>query len=346
MLGLMQEWPLLCHKIIDHAARQHGHREIVSRSVEGPIVRTTYTELRKRALRVRSAGARRLRPRRPRRDAGLEHRAPSGGLVRHHGHRRGLSHAQPAAFPEQIAWIMNHAEDRILFVDLTFMPLVEKLAPIREVPEEGHRAYRRRAHAADRACPTPSPTRSGWPEADGDFVWKSFDENTPAGMCYTSGTTGDPKGVLYSHRSNVLHAMMAACPTPWASRRATSSCRSCRCSMPMPGGSARQADDRRQDGDAGRQDGRRLDLRTARHREGHLLRGRADGLADAAPASGGDREAAAASQARGHRRLGLPARHHAEVPAELRCRGHPRLGHDRDVAARLALHVEAGIRGS
>ena len=114
----------------------------------------------------------------------------------------------------------------------------------------------------------------------------------------------------------------------------------CQCLGPWP----ERADDRRQAGDARRQDGRRLDLRTAGYREGDLQRRRADRLDDAAAISGGDRQETSPSEEGRHRRLRLPARHHQKIPGQLRCPGHPRLGHDRDVAARHAGHHEAGIR--
>src|SRR5262245_56033880 len=212
MLALMQEWPLLCHKILDYAARQHGNREIVSRSIEGPTVVTTYRELRARALKV----AQRLEH-----DGyGLGDRIATlaWNTARHLEAWYGIMgigaiyHTlNPRLFPDQIAWIMNHAEDRFLFADLTFLPLVEKIAPSVKSLEKVV-VLTDRAHMPATSLANTVAYEEWLAEADGDFHWKSFDENTAAGMCYTSGTTGDPKGVIYSHRSNVLHAMIAAMP--------------------------------------------------------------------------------------------------------------------------------------
>src|SRR4051795_11756976 len=130
MRGLMQDWPLLCHRIIEHAARYHGTQEIVTRSVEGPIHRTTYAEIRDRALKVSQRLARdgiRLGDR----VATLawntwRHLEAWYGIL---GIGAVYHTVNPRLFPDQIAWIINHAEDRVIMVDLTFLPLLDTLAP-------------------------------------------------------------------------------------------------------------------------------------------------------------------------------------------------------------------------
>ena len=212
MLGLMQDWPLLCHRIIDHAATYHAERPVISRSIEGPIHTTNYAAIRQRALKV----AKRLEKDGVRfgdRVATLawnswRHLEAWYGIL---GIGAIYHTVNPRLFPEQIAFIVNHAEDRVLMTDMTFLPLLEKLAG--KLPNiERYIVLTDAAHMPATSLRNAVPYEEWIAEVDDDFTWKSFDENTAAGMCYTSGTTDNPKGVLYSHRSNVLHAMMAALP--------------------------------------------------------------------------------------------------------------------------------------
>ena len=212
MLGLMQDWPLLCHRVIDHAALNHGDRQVITRSIEGPIHTTNYREIRARALRV----AQRLEGN----GIKLGDRVATLGwnTWRHLESWYGIlgigavyHTINPRLFPEQIAWIINHAEDRVMMTDLTFVPLLEKIAD--KLPTiERYIIFTDRAHMPATTLRNAVAYEQWLAEADGDFEWKSFDENTAAGMCYTSGTTGNPKGVLYSHRSNVLHTMLCMQP--------------------------------------------------------------------------------------------------------------------------------------
>ncbi len=209
MLGLMQDWPLTVDKILDHAKNNFPRREIVTRSVEGPISRTTYDAIWRRAKQVTNA----LRGS----GVGFGDRVATlaWNSARHlevwygtMGLGAVLHTINPRLFPDQIAWIANHAEDTILFVDISFVPIVESIAPqLKSV--KTFVILTDRQHLPRTSLPGAVAYEDFIAGHAAAAVWGGFDEQTAAGLCYTSGTTGDPKGVLYSHRSNLIHAMAA-----------------------------------------------------------------------------------------------------------------------------------------
>ncbi|RJQ77948.1 MAG: long-chain-fatty-acid--CoA ligase [Desulfobacteraceae bacterium] len=206
MFGLMQDRPLLISDLIEFAALHHGGEEIVSRTIEGPIHRYTYRQCAARARRLAKALL----------GLGVE-KGDRIATLAWNGYRHveiyyGISgmgavcHTiNPRLFPEQIGYIVNHAEDKYIFTDLTFVPLLEKLADqIKQV--KGVVIMTDQAHMPQTQLPNVICYESLLDGVDDEFRWPLFDERTASSLCYTSGTTGNPKGVLFSHRSTVLHS--------------------------------------------------------------------------------------------------------------------------------------------
>lgn len=209
MLGLMQNHPLLISSLIDYAAHWHGNGEIVSRDPDGAFHRTNWAAIAARSRRV--AGALDAL------EVGAGERVATLAWNNHRhlelyygvsASERVLHTVNPRLFPEQLIYIINHAEDRYVFFDPIFVPLVEQLAP--HLPlVVGWIALCDRASLPDVEVGNLLCYEDLLAEASPDYTWPSFDENTACSLCYTSGTTGNPKGVLYSHRAMVLHAFGA-----------------------------------------------------------------------------------------------------------------------------------------
>src|SRR6476619_2100231 len=213
MNGLMMQQPLLISSLLTHAERHHGEQEIVSRRVEGDLHRTTYRELAARSRCMASALAARGIGFGDRvatlawngyRHMELYYAVSGSGAVLHT--------LNPRLHPDQVVWIAEHAEDQVLFFDLTFLPLVESIAPrlktIKAFVAMTSRDFMPVASTIPNLLCYEDLIAAHSPE----FTWPVFDENMASSLCYTSGTTGNPKGALYSHRSTVLHTYATALP--------------------------------------------------------------------------------------------------------------------------------------
>jgi fatty-acyl-CoA synthase len=209
MLGLMQNRPLLISGILDYVEQLHGEREIISRDPEGATHRTNYGEIAERARRLASAlqglglqaGDRvATLAWNTYRHLEIYYGVTCSGLVLHT--------VNPRLFPEQLQYIMDHADDAYVCFDPVFTPLVNWLAPhlprVKGWIAVCDREQTPKAEVANLLCYEDLLANAAL-----DFAWPSFDENTACTLCYTSGTTGNPKGVLYSHRSTLLHGFAA-----------------------------------------------------------------------------------------------------------------------------------------
>ena len=213
MLGLMQSQPLLISGLIEFAERHHGDAEIVSRRVEGDIHRYTYKDSAKRARQVASA-LDRLELEFSDRVAtlawnGYRHFELYYGVS---GSGRVLHTVNPRLHPDQIAWIANHAEDQVLCFDMNFLPLVQAVHSKCPTIKKYIALCDEALLPKDSGIPNLVSYESWIGAESGEYQWPSFDENSASSMCYTSGTTGNPKAALYSHRSSTLHAYAAALP--------------------------------------------------------------------------------------------------------------------------------------
>ena len=211
--GLMQEFSLTIPTLLEHAATNHPDTEVLARMLDGSLFRYSYRELANRARQAANALDR----------LGIGYGDVVGTLAwNHHWHMEcfyaipglgAVCHTvNPRLFAEQIVYIINHARDRVLMVDQDFVGMVEDI--VEQIPD-----VQQFIILGERGC-VPQPTKLGdvlyYEELIADeptaIEWPQFDERTASGLCYTSGTTGNPKGVLYTHRSTVLHSMAIAQP--------------------------------------------------------------------------------------------------------------------------------------
>ena len=213
MLGQMQSQPLLISNLIVHADRHHHNTEIVSRRVEGDIHRSTWGQVARRSRQVANAldGLHLAFGDRVATLAwnGYRHLELYFGVS---GTGRVLHTLNPRLHPEQLAWIVNHADDRALCFDMSFLPLVQAVHA--KCPGVKHWIALCDADKLPADSGVPGLlSYEAWMGAQGDtYTWPDFDENCASSLCYTSGTTGNPKGAVYSHRSTTLHAYGAALP--------------------------------------------------------------------------------------------------------------------------------------
>jgi acyl-CoA synthetase (AMP-forming)/AMP-acid ligase II len=314
----MPDRPLSIHAILEHAARAHPHKGIVSR--DGPnIVRINYAAFAKRVAKLAYAlDELGVRPGdrvasfawNGHRHMELYYAVPMIGAVLHTVNIR--------LFPDQVAFILDHAEDRVVFFDASLTKAVQAARALQPQAQRVFVAMGALTEPFEGALDYETLVAAK-PE---HYEWPQVDERSAALLCYTSATTGDPKGVLFSHRSTYLHALASALPDFLAD-----------VSRQRLGISVHRSNGRRRSDHANGSSRRTGRDRTVQERTRNIFRRRADGVVGRARRAGCEQRSLARSQTRRHRRLGNAALA-LRFPRTARYRGRSRLGHDRDVADR------------
>ncbi len=206
MLGCMQDWDLRVTHLIDYAAREHGPREILTRWADGSVERTNWTGVATEARKLAQAFVKwGLKPGDRVATFAMNHHRHLAAWYGAIGSGGVIHTVNVRLFDEDLIYIMNHAEDRVLMYDAQFQPVIDRLKPHLKTVEH--------YIVFDGAADAPDSYTALMAQMDGAFDWVSGDERDPCMLCYTSGTTGNPKGVLYQHRSTMLHAMAEIAPS-------------------------------------------------------------------------------------------------------------------------------------
>ncbi len=324
MLGGMQDFELRVPRLLDHAAREHWGRELVTRWADGSETRTTWAGIARDAKKLAQALERMgMKPGDRIATLGMNH---SRHLVAWYGAigMGGVIHTiNPRLFDEQLVYIANHAEDRVLFYDKAFQPIVDRLRS-QWTTIEHYFTFDGDGAGSFEALIS---------QEDGNYAWYEGAEREPCMICYTSGTTGNPKGVLYEHRSTMIHAMAEV--APWLFDMSARSVvlpvvpmfHAAAWGLPFAGALAGCKFVYSATNDP------ETSLRADESREGDPFGGRADGVARHVPAYGRDRRGAALPRTSHHRWIGGAARDDRADHGDGR-RGQAPVGHDRDVTDR------------